>query len=78
MICSDVYSEPSQRSKMEPFIKINNGFQPLTILAKSSILDVWLDGKSVYFSLSLKINDAACFFMLWWSSSLESKVLPTP
>ena len=64
MIFSDVYSEPSQRSKMEPFVKINNGFQPLTILTKSSILDVSLDCKSVYFSLSFKINDAACFFML--------------
>ena len=29
-------------SKMESFAKIVNGFKPLTIFAKLSILDVWL------------------------------------
>ena len=33
------YSEPYQTSKMESFAKIVNGFQPLTIFAKSSIID---------------------------------------
>ena len=28
-------------SKMELFTKISNGFQPLTIFAKSLILDIW-------------------------------------
>ena len=41
--CSDAHSEPSQRSKMELFAKMNNGSQPLTIFGKSSTLDVWLD-----------------------------------
>ena len=33
------YSEPDQISKMKLFTKIVNGFQPLTILTKSSILE---------------------------------------
>ena len=32
---------------MEIFAKIVDGFQPLTILAKSSILDVWLGSEYV-------------------------------
>ena len=36
----ETYSEHSQRFKMELFAKIMNGFQPITIFAKSSILDV--------------------------------------
>ena len=36
----EVYPEPYQTSKMELLAKIVNGFQPLTIFAKSSILDV--------------------------------------
>ena len=35
------FLEPSQTSKMELFAKRVNGFQPLTIFAKSSILDIW-------------------------------------
>ena len=37
-----VYLEPSPASKKELFGKIVNGFQPLTIFAKGSILDVGL------------------------------------
>ena len=37
---SEEYSESCQTSKMELFAKILNGFQLLTIFAKSSILDV--------------------------------------
>ena len=37
---SEVYSEPNQTSEMELSAKIVNGFQPLTIFAESSILDV--------------------------------------
>ena len=40
--------EPSQTSKMEHFAKIVNIFKPLTIFAKTTILDVWLG--SVYVS----------------------------
>ena len=35
------YSEPSQPSKLERFVKLVIGLQPLTIFAKRSILDVW-------------------------------------
>ena len=38
---SEAYSEPCQISKIEAFAQIVNGFQFLTILAKSSILNVW-------------------------------------
>ena len=34
------HSQPNQISNMEHFAKIVNGFTPLTIFAKSSILDV--------------------------------------
>ena len=37
------FSGPRQTSRMELFAKIVEGFQPLTIFAKSSILDVLLD-----------------------------------
>ena len=30
------YSKPSQTSKMEHFLKIVNGFQPLTVLSKKT------------------------------------------
>ena len=39
---SEVYSEPSQISKMKRFVKMVNGFQPFTIFAKRSILDLRL------------------------------------
>ena len=37
---SKKYAEPCQISKIERFAKIINGFKPLTIFAKHSILDV--------------------------------------
>ena len=37
---AEAYSEPSQTPKMEPFAKMDKGFQPLTIFAKRSILDI--------------------------------------
>ena len=39
---AEVYSEPSRKSTMELFVKIVKCFQFLTILIKSSILDVRL------------------------------------
>ena len=39
---SEAYSEPRQTSKIEHFAKIVYGFEPLTFLSESSILDVWL------------------------------------
>ena len=38
---TDTYSEPWYQSKMELLMKLVNGFQPLPISAKSSILDTW-------------------------------------
>ena len=40
-LISEAYAEPCQTSKMELFTEIVNGFEPLTIFAKSSILHVW-------------------------------------
>ena len=42
-VYTEVYSEPSQTSKMETFAKTVNGLKPLNILANRYILDVWLD-----------------------------------
>ena len=36
------HSEPSQTSKIELFVEIVKAFQPLTIFAESSILDILL------------------------------------
>ena len=41
MLHAEVYSEPCQISKIKLFVKIVNGFQQLTIFAKSSTLDVF-------------------------------------
>ena len=43
--------KPSQTSKMELFAKKANGFQPLSIIAKSLISDVWLGSTYAYVSL---------------------------
>ena len=42
---TEVYLVPIQISKMKLFVKIDNSLMPLTILTKSSILDVWLGSK---------------------------------
>ena len=41
----EAYSEHCQTSKMELFAKIVNSWKPLSIFAKSSILDVWQDSE---------------------------------
>ena len=41
-LCKVVYLEPCETSKMEHLAKIVKGCQPLTIFAKSSVLDVGL------------------------------------
>ena len=43
---TEVYLEPIQTSKMELFVKIVNILRPLTILTKSSILDLCLCSKN--------------------------------
>ena len=66
------YSKPNQTSKMEFFAKINNGFHPLTIFTKNSILDVWLGSEypsawttklSIY-SLCFKLYNF--YVLLFW------------
>ena len=42
LLSTEVHSEASQTSKMELFAKSVTSFQPLTVFAKYSILDVWL------------------------------------
>ena len=39
---SDGYLGPCQTSKIVVFAKMNNGFQPLTVFAKSFIIEVLL------------------------------------
>ena len=46
--------EPCQTSKMKCLTKKVNGFQPLSIYAKNSILDIWQG--SDYVSGLLKLN----------------------
>ena len=41
-LITEAYSELSQSSKIELFVKIAKGFQRLTVLSKSSILYVWV------------------------------------
>ena len=45
------FSPASQKFKMELFEKIINGLNPLTIFAKSFILDVWIDFESASLNL---------------------------
>ena len=47
---TETQSEPSQASKVELFAKIVNCFEPITIFAKRSNLDIWLG--SEYASVS--------------------------
>ena len=62
----EAYSETSGTSTMEFFAKIVNGFQLLTIFAKSSLLDVRLGSEyasdSYYFEL---INKSEIYFADW-------------
>ena len=45
---SEAYSEPYQTSKMKLFAKMVKSFQPLTILTKSSILEVWQGPECIF------------------------------
>ena len=66
----DPYSEPSQTSKMELFAKLVKGFLPLTVFAKSYILDIWLGFEDAYV-LADKGHDKGV-----WKNFLEfSKIL---
>ena len=45
---TEAYSEPSQTSEMELFAEIDNSIRPLTIFAKSSILNIWLGSEYAF------------------------------
>ena len=47
LIHAEAYSKPSGPYKMEIFAKIAHGFQPLTIFAKTSLLDVRMSSEYV-------------------------------
>ena len=59
------FSESCETFTMESFMKIVNSWKPLTIFAKSSILDVWL------MSECASINSKHFFFILLWGSSWD-------
>ena len=48
----EAYSESRQKSKMKLFAEIVNSLQPLTIVAKSSVLDIWQGSSECAFSIS--------------------------
>ena len=52
----ETYSEPCYKFKMELFVKLVNGFQPLPISAKSSILDIWHGSEYVNTSLYYELD----------------------
>ena len=55
--CTEAYLELSQTCKIEPFAKIDNGFQQLAIFAKTSVLDVLLGSKCArYANISAMIE----------------------
>ena len=71
----EAYSEHWQQSQIELFAKIVNGFQPLIIFTKSSILDVWqgseyASGVSGFILFSFLILSSHTFFLNTSSPSL--------
>ena len=44
----EAHSEANQLPKMEDFAKIVNDWDPLTIIIKSAILDVWLNSEHAF------------------------------
>ena len=53
---AEVYLEPIQIFKIELFVKIANSLMLLTILTKSSILDVWLGSTKSFNKSFFKFN----------------------
>ena len=43
VIAPEAYSEPSEKSKTEHFVKRVESFQALTIFTKPPVLNIWLD-----------------------------------
>ena len=63
----ETYSEPCKTNKIEFFGILVNNFQPLSIFAKISILDVWLASKCV----SVGVGD----YKLWTKNYSVTKIL---
>ena len=59
----EAYSEPSQLSTMKLYANIVHGWKPLTIFAKSSILDVWLVSECAC-EMHKNFKVSACLFKL--------------
>ena len=59
----EAYWEPCYTSKMELFSEIVNGFQPLTISTKSSVLDVWQGSEYVSGNIQRKMKNT--FLWKW-------------
>ena len=57
---SEAYSERSQTSKMELFWKIVNGWKPLTVFAKSFILDVPLGLEYDFVHFCIYSSESSC------------------
>ena len=58
LLNSKAYSEPSHKSKMGLFSNVVNGWKPLTIFAKSSLVDAWLGSEytsETYHKLACKL-----------------------
>ena len=67
-----MYLEPIQTSKMELFLKIVNSLTPLTILTKSSILDVWPGSENA----TKSSNKSFCVFNIFSFSSRLNTFFP--
>ena len=59
LVSEESHSEPSQTIKMEVFAKIVDSFLPLTLSAKSSILDSSLGSEyalAIYYYIDCRLN----------------------
>ena len=59
------YSQPSQISKMERFVKIVNGEKSLTIFTKCFILDVWQGFENLSEKHTSRFNRSSKCVFLW-------------
>ena len=66
-------------SKMEHFAKIGNGFYPLTIFAKRSILDIWQGSEyaSGLFCSFLMVDSIVVSLFIYFINSLIKLSLST-
>ena len=71
---SQVYSHPSQTSKIKLFTKIVNGFQSFNIFTNNSILDVWLGSECncAFIEDQYQGSNKICAKHVWWSRPVQS------